>query len=682
VFNNGSSINFSGGSITASDLNTLNVPANFSWTAGSLNLSGSNVVFDSSASGTSASLGSTLTLASGQTLQLSNGSETIGGSGPGSLTLKGGSTNTVSGSATVNPLGTLTLTGGNLNTSGTLVNLGNLVYNSGAINGRLVNLGAVNLAPTANFGPSNGIENDTTMTVAVGQTLTVNGSGLDNLGTFALGGGAIAGVGAVVNDYGALMTVSGTINQGLTNNGTLYVNGLLTQSAASTNVGQINVPTASQLRGGSLSNSGFLTLSGGAVSSATSNGTGGVIQGYGSITSFQGNNSGGQISVSSNLGPLTINGAWNNAGLVTLQGAGTVLSGGAITNAGTIQGNGQVSATVLNSTGAVQPSGGQLVFAGPGNSNGANAQIQITTGNALLYTQGLATNGGTIALSGGTFDNNNQPLTNSGAILGSGTLRTGGLTNNGAVSFADAPTNVLGAVTNANSLKITNNTTTFFGTITNAASGTIQVTSGTARFLSTFTNNGTYSSDPADNYFTDLTISATGALVGGAGDRFFISGNFDSSSVQNKAWNTASSLVDLQGSGAHGFSITGTDEGPTANGYVNNFAIGTLELDSGGSLSLQPSQGNSALYVGALALADGVGQISSIAGNGANVYYDPANQANAYLNDQTYALSGGGAIAPVPERAGGLLVGIAGSLLVRRRRALRKCNLPGVQQKR
>ena len=335
VFNNGSSINFSGGSITASDLNTLNVPANFSWTAGSLNLSGSNVVFDSSASGTSASLGSTLTLASGQTLQLSNGSETIGGSGPGSLTLKGGSTNTVSGSATVNPLGTLTLTGGNLNTSGTLVNLGNLVYNSGAINGRLVNLGAVNLAPTANFGPSNGIENDTTMTVAVGQTLTVNGSGLDNLGTFTLGGGAIAGVGAVVNDYGALMTVSGTINQGLTNNGTLYVNGLLTQSAASTNVGQINVPTASQLRGGSLSNSGFLTLSGGAVSSATSNGTGGVIQGYGSITSFQGNNSGGQISVSSNLGPLTINGAWNNAGLVTLQGAGTVLSGSAITNAGT-----------------------------------------------------------------------------------------------------------------------------------------------------------------------------------------------------------------------------------------------------------------------------------------------------------------------------------------------------------
>ena len=201
-----------------------------------------------------------------------------------------------------------------------------------------------------------------------------------------------------------------------------------------------------------------------------------------------------------------------------------------------------------------------------------------------MHTQGLATNGGgTIALSGGTFDNNNQPLTNSGAILGSGTLRTGGLTNNGAVSFADAPTNVLGAVTNANSLKITNNTTTFFGTITNAASGTIQVTSGAARFLSTFTNNGTLITDPSTNYFTDLVVGPSGSISAASGDQYLVGGNFTNNSTQTGTWNTSGALLGFQGGVSHQLSV--------ARSACRTIRLpGTLQVNAGDSVSVKRQQ--------------------------------------------------------------------------------------------
>jgi hypothetical protein len=70
----------------------------------------------------------------------------------------------------------------------------------------------------------------------------------------------------------------------------------------------------------------------------------------------------------------------------------------------------------------------------------------------------------------------------------------------------------------------------------------------------------------------------------------------------------------------------------------------------------------------ALTLADGIAQLGSISGNGANIYYDPANPANAYLADQSYGLNGGGEIAPVPDPDGWLLIAIGGTSLVRRRR--------------
>ncbi|HSZ54408.1 MAG TPA: hypothetical protein VK797_02020 [Tepidisphaeraceae bacterium] len=700
--NTGSSVHFNGGTIIAGDLNTQNVPANFVWTGGTLNLTNSNIVFDSTATGTAASLGSALTLNSGQALILSNGNETIAGGGTGSLTLNGGSINTISGATTINPLGMLTLKGGTLNTSGTLTNHGSLTYSSGTLVGRVINQGTLTLAPGASFEPTGGVENDTTMTVTAGQTLTSGPTmGLDNFGTFTLSGGTINTTGATsaVNDYGGTMTAWGEIDPNLINNGTLSLGGVLNE-VFTVNNGVLNVPAATLLRGSNgfvfaVTNANLINLTGGAISNDVTNN--GVVQGGGSLsgavsnnaggiisaniaslplnlTNFQGNSAGAQIKVADNSS-LQISNSWTNNGVAMLSGPNAVLggTGSTITNTGTIAGQGTVSASINNTTGVVRAEGGELTLGGAV-TNAAGGQIEASSGATALFAQGLSTNGGTIALSGGTFDNNNQPLTNNGAISGNGTLRTGGLTNTatGTISLADVASSVLGSVSNTGHINITSNTTTFYGAVTNNAGGVIKVTTGTSRFLSTFTNNGTFSSDPATNYFQNLSVGAEGILLGGGGDQFIVSGDLITTSTRNTAWNTEQALLEFTGGENHTLAVSGTDQGPSYDGFANNFSWGILRLDSGDSLTLQPESSISALYVDALALADGVKQISSISGDGVNLYYDPSNPANAYLNDQTYALSGGGAIAPVPEPAGGLLIGIAAGLLARRRRSLPK----------
>jgi hypothetical protein len=72
--------------------------------------------------------------------------------------------------------------------------------------------------------------------------------------------------------------------------------------------------------------------------------------------------------------------------------------------------------------------------------------------------------------------------------------------------------------------------------------------------------------------------------------------------------------------------------------------------------------------VGVLSLADGRGQIARITGNGMNLYYDPAQPGNAYLNEESYALANGGMIIPIPEPASGGLAAALGAVLLCRRR--------------
>jgi hypothetical protein len=162
-----------------------------------------------------------------------------------------------------------------------------------------------------------------------------------------------------------------------------------------------------------------------------------------------------------------------------------------------------------------------------------------------------------------------------------------------------------------------------------------------------FYNYGTYESDPASNYFQDLTILASGALIGGVGDRFFISGNLISFSTKNQLWQTRAAELHLEGNGEHLLSVNGLDLGDGGQGYVHNFAWGALYLGSGQGLTLINGSGSEAgaLYVNELYLADGIAQLQSINSNGVKIYYNPDAAANAYLGGQSYALPGGGVLA-------------------------------------
>jgi hypothetical protein len=184
--------------------------------------------------------------------------------------------------------------------------------------------------------------------------------------------------------------------------------------------------------------------------------------------------------------------------------------------------------------------------------------------------------------------------------------------------------------------------------------GVLKVTNTTVQFLAPYTELGAYLSDPSTNYFTDLTVGPSGYLTGGAGDNFFVSGNFTNNSAQNTLWSTAAAELDfIAGGSPHTFALAGADQGRSYFGYNHNFAWGIFRLRSGQSLVL--GDGNStrgaALYATRVILDDGISEVSSITGNSFSIYYDPADSGNSYLLSGApggvYSLSGGGVLAPV-----------------------------------
>jgi hypothetical protein len=582
-------------------------------------------------------MGGTLTVNLNETISLSGGN--------GSFSQSAGS-HVVNGVLTINPSAAsiaYTFTGGTLTAnlvnnatflqtggsySGNFNNRGTFNYTSGTFNGRLINQGTFNFPASITLG--NGMESDVPFTLPGTQTLTVNGAGLDNLSTFTLAGGILNGSGKVLNDYGAVMNAYGSIYNQLNNNGTLNVTGLLNTYHLTNNNGQINLPSACILRqnnGWFIFNFGNIALSGGAiVGGDVDNFAGGMIQGTGGVGGTL-NNEGGIVYANNPTAALSVtigqnsfgsqikvadgctliaygtlsNGSFSNSALVTLLGNNAVLAGG-ITNSDTLSGAGQVSGTVLNN-GVIRADRGQLTIAGVACTNAPGAQIQASTGNTVLYSQGLATNAGAIALSGGAFDNNNYSMTNTGQILGNGIVRTGGLVNTGAMTFADAPSSVYGPVTNNAQVKIVSSTTTFYGFFNNA-SGTVKTTSAIARFLGGASVGGVYTSDPSDNYFTDIGITSTGLVQGGIGDRFFVSGTFTNAAggtYQNNGGTLAGQNVVNDGSfnqsagTATMLALSGTGSTTVGGGAgtalvsVSSLSQASLTINSGGTLTIRPA---------------------------------------------------------------------------------------------
>jgi len=592
---------------------------------------------------------------------------------PGAILLQAGGTFNQTG-GTLSPT-TFTQSGGTV--LGTLQNQGTYIYNSGTFPGRLVNQGTVVINGDPTFG--NGVDNRGTFGLPTGRTATVNGPGLDNSGQFTLSGGVLTGSGPLANNgqfsgFGTIAGTGGFVNNAIFTSGSGNV--VLSNTGPNLNAASMALSAGWQLQltGSGLTNAGTIDLNSSLVAgpAVLNNSSSGVVRGPGAITAPLLN--GGSLLAPS--GTLNLIRPLTNAGTIQIN-SGASITGGAVNNAGSIQGAGTV-ANALSNTGTIEPVGGTLTI---GSAMPSNAGLlTASTGNKLLMVAGLASNAGVISLAEGTFDNGPHPLANTGQISGFGTFRSSALANapGGKLVLTGGISTVNGDVNNAagGSVQVLYDPAVFTGNVVN--NGTFKITGTKVTFAGTFTNGGTYFSDPADNLFGDLAVGSGGALVGGAGDRFFLSGELLNASGLAATWNTRDAELHFSGSPSHTLTTPGVDHGATFSGYDANFAWGVVEVAAGESLTVADANAapGAALYVRDLLLDGRLAQLPllSTASADVTIYYDATSPANVYLDGRTYTLAGGGSLVAVPEPSpAAVLFSTAPlALLARRRKRLRR----------
>ena len=207
--------------------------------------------------------------------------------------------------------------------------------------------------------------------------------------------------------------------------------------------------------------------------------------------------------------------------------------------------------------------------------------------------------------------------------------------------------------------------------------GEARVVNSHVTYQSNVVLSGSYLSDPSTNTFlADLTVTESGSLAGGVGDLFDFKKSLLVQSTNNMVFDLSLSTVSFSGGGNHTNAVTGGDFG--SNSFPSaNFAYGELKLEtsadqvyfiSGGFTN--GMAGSNALYVSLLSLPDEDTNFVADLHSPFNIYYllSEHQPGNAYLNDLTYSLDGGGLLLPViPEPSTLALVFAAlGALFVRR----------------
>ena len=205
--------------------------------------------------------------------------------------LFGGKLTVTNAGATIDirPTGIFTNYGGNVDCI--VVNEGSFVHQGGPFNAQLINQGSFTM--TADFAPSEGVINYTSIMIPTNLTLSANGSGFDNEGTLALAGGTLAGSGSLVNT--GIVSGYGAINNQISNAGVIEAT------------------------------NGTLTLAG-----AVANNPGGTLQA----------DNGSTLALTAGLS--------GNAGVINLYGGTLDNTGHTLTNANLIAGNGTIIGSVVN----------------------------------------------------------------------------------------------------------------------------------------------------------------------------------------------------------------------------------------------------------------------------------------------------------------------------------------------
>ena len=598
--------------------------------------------------------------------------------------LSGTFSGNVSGSGVLvkNGTGTLTLSGSNSYSGGTVINAGALQGDSNSLQGNITDNAALIFNQLAN-GTYAGV-------VSGAGSLTKTGAGALTLsGANTYSGGTTISAGALQGDTTSL--------QGnITDNASLIFN----QGADGTFAGVVSgTGSLTKAGAGTLTLSGANTYSGGTTINA------GALQG--DTTSLQGNIAdnaslifnqgvdGAFAGAVSGTGGLTKTGA----GTLTLSGANTY-SGGTTISAGALQGDTtSLQGNIADNASLIFGQAADGTFAGAVSGAGSLTKTgagTLTLSGANTYSGGTTINAGalqgdTTSLQGNIADNAslifNQAANGTfvGVVSGTGSLTktgAGALTLSGANTYSGGTTisaGVLQGDTTSLQGNITDNATLIFNQGTNGSYGGVVSGSGALQKSGagtlTLTSVNTYTGATEINAGT-LALGAGASIASSSGVGLAAGSTLDLSAAGNQtlgALNGAGGTINLgansltldgAGNGNFGGSIagtgslvmdgTGTQTLTGANLYTGGTVInsGTLALGAGGSLAA-----GSALTVtgGTLDLSTAGNQtLATLDGSGGQVLLGGGSALTVTDGDFAGSIAG----------AGGLVKAGAGTLVL------------------
>ncbi|MCC7517865.1 MAG: hypothetical protein IT578_01635, partial [Verrucomicrobiae bacterium] len=231
-------------------------------------------------------------------------------------------------------------------------------------------------------------------------------------------------------------------------------------------------------------------------------------------------------------------------------------------------------------------------------------------------------------------------------------------------------------------LRISNATAGVNATLTNA--GTIRAVNAHVTYSSPVVLGGGYLSDPSTNTFlSNLTVTSSGYLQGGAGDRFVFQRDLILQSTNTTQFDLSTAAIQFSSGSAtnHVLNLTGGGATDLGSNWISvaqlatNFAVGRLTLSSGNSLQITGGAAN-AFYIGMLDLNGlGTNDLRDVLDLDVNLYYDPNAIGNEYLDGLIYDYAEwNGALIPlaIPEPSVFLALGAGLFLLALGRSRKRK----------
>jgi|GEM_PF-1732526 autotransporter-associated beta strand protein len=431
------------------------------------------------------------------------------------------------GSLEIGGGGTVTLSGTNSFTGGTIIDAGStLAGTTDNLNGSLIDNGTLNIS-----------QGQSTSTYAT----AVSGTGGVEISTgiVTFSGANTYSGGTTIDNGAALVGTTSSLQGTIFNNGEVQFNqgGKGTYSGNMSGTGGVEISG-----GGSMTFTGTNSYSGGTLIDygsaliGTTNSLQGAFVNNGTVQ-FDQNTSGtysgamvgqGRVEISGK-GPITFTGQNTYTGGTTIDAASTLIGTsnslqGLITNNGFVLFNQNASGIFtgdMSGTGSVEISGG-----GPMTFSGSNSYTGGTTldkGNSLYGTtdgiQGNFVNNGAIQFNQtmtGTYGGNmsgtgSVEISGKGPITFSGTNSyTGGTTVDKGSTLIGTTSSVQGSILNNGALQFNQNTN---GTYTGSISGTGGVElSGFGQ--TTFSGKNTYTGGTTVDNNSTLIISSTGSIVG------------------------------------------------------------------------------------------------------------------------------------------------------------------------